>query len=57
MTLTELYFKMKEVGDQFNSWDIPIMRDGLYVKFDFEIEGCNKDGYHINIVNYQEGEE
>lgn len=56
MTLAELIRKAKECGNQFSTWEIPLMRDGLYVKFDFEAEGSNAEGYHINIINYQDGE-
>ena len=57
MTLGDLLRKLREVGDQFNSYEIPLMKDGLYVKFDLEAEGSNKDGWHIEITNYREGEE
>lgn len=57
MTLGDLIRKAREVGDQFNSYEIPIMKEGLYVKFDLEAEGCNESGYHIEITNYEEGYE
>ena len=57
MTLAELLRKLREVGDQFNSYEIPIMKDGLHVKFDLEAQGSNDEGWHIEITNYQEGEE
>lgn len=57
MTLAELIRKAEKCGYQFNTCEIPLMKDGLYVKFDFEAEGSNAEGYHINIINYQEGEE
>ena len=57
MTLAELIRKAKECGNQFNSWEIPLMRDGLYVKFDFEAQGSYDEGWHIEITNYREGEE
>lgn len=57
MTLGDLIRKLREVGDQFNTFEIPIMKDGLYVKFDIEAQGSNEEGYHIEITNYQEGEE
>ena len=57
MTLADLIRKAREVGGSFNSYEIPLMKDGLYVKFDLEAEGSNKDGWHIEITNYQEGEQ
>ena len=57
MTLADLIRKAREVGGGFNSYEIPLMKDGLYVKFDLEAEGSNKDGWHIEITNYQEGEQ
>lgn len=57
MTLGDLIRKAREVGDGFNTYEIPLMKDGLYVKFDLEAEGCNEEGWHIEITNYQEGEE
>ena len=57
MTLADLIRKAREVGGSFNSYEIPLMKDGLYFKFDLEAEGSNKDGWHIEITNYREGEE
>lgn len=57
MTLGDLIRKLREVGDQFNTYEIPIMKDGLHVKFDIEAQGSNEEGYYIEITNYQEGEE
>lgn len=57
MTLADLIRKAREVGAPFNSWYIPLMKDGLHVKFDLEANGNNEDGWHIEITNYQEGEE
>ena len=57
MTLGDLLRKLREVGDQFNSYEIPLMKDGLYVKFDLEAQGSNDEGWHIEITNYREGEE
>ena len=57
MTLGDLIRKACEVGDQFNSYEIPLMSDGLYVKFDLEAQGSNDTGYHIEITNYTLGEE
>ena len=55
MTLGQLLRKLRDVGDKFSTYEIPIMKDGLHVKFDLEAEGCNEDGWHIEITNYQEG--
>ena len=57
MTLYELIRKANAINDQFTSVEIPIMKDGLYVKFDLEAQGSNEDGWHIEITNYREGEE
>jgi len=54
MTIAELYNKMKETGNVFNSWWIPIKKDGKDIEFDLEIEGSNDDGWHVNIVNWTE---
>lgn len=57
MTLGDLIRKAREVGNSFSTYEIPIMKDGLYVKFDLEAQGSNDEGWHIGITNYQEGEE
>ena len=57
MTLGDLLRKAREVGGAFNTYEIPIMKDGLYVKFDLEAEGSNEEGWRIEITNYREGEE
>jgi hypothetical protein len=57
MTLGDLLRKAREVGGAFNTYEIPLMKDGLYVKFDLEAQGSNDEGWHIEITNYQEGEE
>ena len=57
MTLGDLLRKAREVGNVFNTYEIPLMKDGLYVKFDLEAQGSNDDGWHIEITNYLEGEE
>lgn len=57
MTLVELLRKAKSINDQFNSAEIPIMKDGLHVRFDLEPQGSNAEGWHIEIVNYWEGKE
>ena len=57
MTLRDLLRKAREVGGAFNTYEIPLMKDGLYVKFDLEAQGSNDEGWHIEITNYREGEE
>ena len=57
MTLGDLIRKVREVGNGFNTYEIPLMKDGLYVKFDIEAQGSNDEGWHIEITNYREGEE
>ena len=57
MTLGDLLRKASGVGNMFNAHEIPIMKDGLHVKFDLEAQGSNEDGWHIEITNYREGEE
>ena len=57
MTLGQLLRKLRDIGNGFNTYEIPLMKDGLYVKFDLEAQGSNEDGWHIEITNYQEGEE
>lgn len=57
MTLADLMYKARTIGFSITDTHIPIMKDGLYVKFDLEIEGNSNDGYHIEITNYQEGEQ
>ena len=57
MTLADLLRKARDAGNSFNTYEIPLMKDGLHVKFDLETQGSNEDGWHIEITNYQEGEE
>lgn len=57
MTLGDLIRKAREVGNYFNTYEIPLMKDGLNVDFDLEAEGCNEEGWHIKITNYREREE
>ena len=57
MTLGDLLRKAREVGNSLNPYEIPLMKDGLDVKFDLEAQGSNDDGWHIEITNYREGEE
>ena len=58
MTLADLIHKAREVGAfgaLFNSWYIPLMKDGLNVDFDLEVQGSNDEGWYIEITNYREG--
>ena len=57
MTLGDLIRKAREVGGGFNTYEIPLMKDGLHVKFYLEAQGSNEEGWHIEITNCQEGEE
>lgn len=57
MTLGQLLRKLRDVGDKFSTYEIPIMKDGLHVKFDLEAQGSNEEGWHIEITNYREGKE
>ena len=57
MTLGDLLRKAREVGGAFNTYEIPLMKDGLYVKLDLEAQGSNDEGWRIEITNYREGEE
>jgi hypothetical protein len=57
MTLGDLLRKAREVGGAFNTYEIPLMKDGLYVKFDLEAQESNDEGWHIEITNYQGGEQ
>ena len=52
MTLAELFYKAQNVGAQFSSWHLPLLKDGKPVSFDLEAE-CDEFGiYHVNIVNF-----
>ena len=55
MTLADLMYKARVIGFSITDTHIPIMKDGLNVKFDLEIVGNQNDGYHVEITNYQEG--
>lgn len=50
MTLADLIRKAKEVGAPFTSWYIPLLKDGQPFEIDFEAEGSNDEGWHINII-------
>lgn len=58
MTLEDLIRKAREVGDQLNSHEIPIMHGDQEVWFDFELVTPRliTDQLRIKIVNYREGE-
>ena len=50
MTLADIINRAKECGWGFNDWDIPLLKDGKPFDIDFEAEGSNKEGWHINII-------
>lgn len=55
MTLLDLLNKVNNIGSQFNTLSIPLMKDGLPVEFDLEIGGSYEEGYYVIMINYQEG--
>lgn len=58
MTLADLIRKAREIGDQFNSHEIPLMHGDQEVSFDLKVvppRGIT-DPWRIKIVNYREGE-
>lgn len=50
MTLADLVNKARDCGRPFNSWYIPLLKDRKPFDIDFEAEGSNDDGWHINII-------
>lgn len=56
MTLFDLLHKVNAVGNQLNTHDIPLRKDGHPIDFDLEIGGSFNEGYCINIINYHESE-
>ena len=56
MTLFDLLHKVNAVGNQLNTHDIPLRKDGHQIDFDLEIGGSFNEGYCINIINYHESE-
>ena len=50
MTLADLINKARDCGSPFSSWNIPLLKDGQPFEIDFEAEGSNKEGWHINII-------
>lgn len=50
MTLGDLLRKARDVGNGFNTYEIPITKDGQPFEIDFEAEGSNDKGWHINII-------
>lgn len=56
MTLFDLLHKVNAVGNQLNTHDIPLRKDGHSIDFDLEIGGSFNEGYCINIINYHESE-
>ena len=50
MTLADLVNKARDVGMPFSAWNIPLLKDGKPFEIDFEAEGSNDEGWHINII-------
>ena len=55
MALLDLLNRVNKVGSQFNTLNLPLMKDGLPVEFDLEIGGSYEEGYHVNMINFREG--
>lgn len=53
MTLGDLVNKARDCGNGFTTWDIPLLKDGKPFDIDFEAEGSNDEGWHINIIDEQ----
>ena len=49
MTLAQLYYKIKEIGDQFNTWWIPMKKDGKDYQVELNIEKDDKGDYFIDV--------
>lgn len=52
MTLGDLIRKAREVGDMFNTYDIPLF-DEAYCEvqdIEFTVEDDDKDGYYIQMI-------
>jgi len=50
MTLLQLIHKAKEVGNMFNTWDIPVKLNGKDITdMTFEPVGSNDEGWVINM--------
>ena len=39
MTLTDLFYRLKETGDMFNTWAIPLTVNGKEADVTFSVEG------------------
>lgn len=50
MTLADLVNKARDCGAPFSTWSIPLLKDGKPFDIEFEAEGSNDDGWHINII-------
>lgn len=50
MTLADLINRAHDCGRLFSSWYIPLLKDGQPFEIDFEAEGSNDKGWHINII-------
>ena len=50
MTLADLINKARDCGNAFTTWHIPLLKDGKPFDIDFEAEGSNDVGWHINII-------
>lgn len=59
MTLGDLLRKAREIGDQFNSHEIPLMHGDQECWFDLEVVSPRSisDPWKIKIVNYREGKQ
>lgn len=55
MTLLELLNKVNQIGSQLNTLNIPLMKDRLPVEFDLEIGSSYEEGYHVNMIKFQDG--
>ena len=49
MTLAELHYKIKETGDQFNTWWIPMKKDGKDYNIELNIEKDENGNYFIGV--------
>ena len=55
MTLLDLLNKVNNIGSQFNTLSVPLMKDGFPVEFDLEIGGSYEEGYYVNMIKFKEG--
>ena len=49
MTLLELIQNAKEVGNMFNTWDIPLKYNNEDMEIMFDPAGSNDEGWIINM--------